>query len=64
MNRKAAKALLVLIPLLGVTYLLVIVTPPQKTAKIIFTYLQATLFSTQVSHSFQRRKERKMYMTN
>lgn len=48
-NRKAAKALLVLIPLLGVTYLLVIVTPPWGTAKIIFTYLQAALLSTQVS---------------
>ncbi|XP_022241220.1 diuretic hormone receptor-like, partial [Limulus polyphemus] len=45
--RKAAKALLVLIPLLGVTYVLVIVTPTHRTARIIFTYLQATLLSTQ-----------------
>ncbi|CAN7997702.1 unnamed protein product, partial [Ixodes hexagonus] len=45
--RKAAKALLVLIPLLGVTYILVIWTPSHKTAKIIFTYLQVTLLSTQ-----------------
>ncbi|XP_029840408.2 diuretic hormone receptor [Ixodes scapularis] len=45
--RKAAKALLVLIPLLGVTYILVIWTPRHKTAKVIFTYLQATLLSTQ-----------------
>ncbi|XP_042150281.1 diuretic hormone receptor [Ixodes scapularis] len=45
--RKAAKALLVLIPLLGVTYILVIWTPSHKTARIIFTYLQITLLSTQ-----------------
>ncbi|KAL1467626.1 hypothetical protein MTO96_025997 [Rhipicephalus appendiculatus] len=44
---KAAKALLVLTPLLGVTYLLVIWTPSHKTAKIVFTYLQITLLSTQ-----------------
>lgn len=46
-NRKAAKALLVLIPLLGVTYVLVIWTPSHKTAKVIFTYLQIALLSTQ-----------------
>ncbi|KAH6937539.1 hypothetical protein HPB50_001682 [Hyalomma asiaticum] len=34
---KAAKALLVLTPLLGVTYVLVIWTPSHKTAKIVFT---------------------------
>ncbi|XP_022257565.1 diuretic hormone receptor-like [Limulus polyphemus] len=45
--RKAAKALLVLIPLLGVTYVLVIVTPTHRTARIAFTYIQATLLSTQ-----------------
>ncbi|KAK8758954.1 hypothetical protein V5799_003414 [Amblyomma americanum] len=45
--RKAAKALLVLIPLLGVSYILVIWTPQHKTAKVIFTYLQITLLSTQ-----------------
>ncbi|XP_042149737.1 diuretic hormone receptor [Ixodes scapularis] len=45
--RKAAKALLVLIPLLGVSYILVIWTPQHKTAKVIFTYVQITLFSTQ-----------------
>ncbi|XP_076327793.1 diuretic hormone receptor-like [Tachypleus tridentatus] len=45
--RKAAKALLVLIPLLGVTYILVIVTPNHRTAQVVFTYLQATLLSTQ-----------------
>ncbi|XP_076352574.1 diuretic hormone receptor-like [Tachypleus tridentatus] len=45
--RKAAKALLVLIPLLGVTYVLVIVTPTHRTARVVFTYIQATLLSTQ-----------------
>lgn len=45
--RKAAKALLVLIPLLGVTYILVIWTPSHKTARVVFTYLQITLLSTQ-----------------
>lgn len=45
--RKAAKALLVLLPLLGVTYILVIWTPTHKTARVIFTYLQITLLSTQ-----------------
>ncbi|XP_022258301.1 diuretic hormone receptor-like [Limulus polyphemus] len=45
--RKAAKALLVLIPLLGITYVLVIVIPTQETAQVVFTYLQATLLSTQ-----------------
>ncbi|CAG2168296.1 unnamed protein product [Oppiella nova] len=46
-NRKAAKALLVLIPLLGVAYMLVLVTPTHRTAKLIFQYLQAILVSTQ-----------------
>ncbi|KAK8784241.1 hypothetical protein V5799_009394 [Amblyomma americanum] len=45
--RKAAKALLVLLPLLGVTYILLIWTPTHKTARVIFTYLQITLLSTQ-----------------
>ncbi|XP_035219201.1 diuretic hormone receptor-like [Stegodyphus dumicola] len=45
--RKAAKALLVLIPLLGMTYVLVIVTPSHRTARVIFSYLQAVLLSTQ-----------------
>lgn len=44
---KAAKALLVLIPLLGITYVVVIVTPTENTAKAVFTYLQAALLSTQ-----------------
>ncbi|EEC09757.1 hypothetical protein IscW_ISCW007036, partial [Ixodes scapularis] len=45
--RKAAKALLVLIPLLGVTYILVIWKPTQKEARAIFTYLQVALLPTQ-----------------
>ncbi|XP_054724241.1 diuretic hormone receptor-like [Uloborus diversus] len=45
--RKAAKALLVLIPLLGMTYVLVIVTPTHRTARVVFSYLQAVLLSTQ-----------------
>ncbi|GFT48757.1 diuretic hormone receptor, partial [Nephila pilipes] len=45
--RKAAKALLVLIPLLGTTYVLVIVTPSHRTARVVFSYLQAVLLSTQ-----------------
>ncbi|XP_054711565.1 diuretic hormone receptor-like, partial [Uloborus diversus] len=45
--RKAAKALLVLIPLLGVTYIVVIVTPSHRTARVVFSYAQATLLSTQ-----------------
>ncbi|CAN7940849.1 unnamed protein product [Ixodes hexagonus] len=56
--RKAAKALLVLIPLLGVTYILVIWTPSHKTARIIFTYLQITLLSTQVRSTIRHHLER------
>ncbi|XP_055935778.1 diuretic hormone receptor-like [Argiope bruennichi] len=52
--RKAAKALLVLIPLLGTTYMLVIVTPSHRTARVIFSYLQAVLLSTQVSSCFDQ----------
>ncbi|GFS48092.1 diuretic hormone receptor [Trichonephila inaurata madagascariensis] len=44
---KAAKALLVLIPLLGVTYIVVIVTPAHRTARVVFAYAQALLLSTQ-----------------
>ncbi|GIX71640.1 diuretic hormone receptor [Caerostris extrusa] len=45
--KKAAKALLVLIPLLGVTYIVVIVTPAHRTARVVFSYAQALLLSTQ-----------------
>ncbi|XP_042895121.1 diuretic hormone receptor isoform X1 [Parasteatoda tepidariorum] len=44
---KAAKALLVLIPLLGVTYIVVIATPDHRTARVVFSYAQALLLSTQ-----------------
>ncbi|XP_035219762.1 diuretic hormone receptor-like isoform X2 [Stegodyphus dumicola] len=45
--RKAAKALLVLIPLLGVTYIVVIATPSEPVAEVVFIYIQATLLSMQ-----------------
>ncbi|XP_054719240.1 diuretic hormone receptor-like [Uloborus diversus] len=44
---KAAKALLVLIPLLGVTYIIVIATPSDPAAEVVFIYIQATLLSIQ-----------------
>lgn len=46
---KAAKALLVLIPLLGVGYMLLLVTPTQETWRVVFKIAQAVLTSTQVS---------------
>ncbi|XP_068908581.1 diuretic hormone receptor-like [Tenebrio molitor] len=45
--RKAAKALLVLIPLLGVTYILVIVGPTEGISRRIYDSLRAILLSTQ-----------------
>ncbi|KPM05693.1 corticotropin-releasing factor receptor type-like protein [Sarcoptes scabiei] len=45
--QKAHKALWVLIPLLGIGYIMVLVTPTHPTAKLIFQYLQAILVSTQ-----------------
>lgn len=47
--RKAAKALLVLIPLLGVTYILVIVGPTEGISRRIYDSLRAILLSTQVT---------------
>lgn len=48
--RKAAKALLVLMPLLGVTYMLMITTPPGEAyIMTMFYYGRAVLLSTQVS---------------
>ncbi len=47
--RKAAKALLVLIPLLGLGYVLLLVTPTQNTWRFVFKISQAVLTSTQVS---------------
>ncbi|XP_015782298.1 diuretic hormone receptor-like [Tetranychus urticae] len=45
--RKAVKALLVLTPLLGIAYILLLVTPDSGNAKIVYTYIHATLNSTQ-----------------
>lgn len=45
--RKAARALLVLIPLLGIGYMLVLVTPSHPFWKMLFKNAQATLVSTQ-----------------
>ncbi|XP_046679016.1 diuretic hormone receptor-like [Homalodisca vitripennis] len=45
--RKASKALIVLIPLLGITYILVIVGPTQGVPANIYAFLRAILLSTQ-----------------
>lgn len=47
--RKASKALLVLIPLLGITYLVVLAGPTDGVGKNIFVVARAFLLSTQVS---------------
>lgn len=47
--RKASKALLVLIPLLGVTYILVIAGPSKGKLANLFSYARAILLSSQVS---------------
>ena len=46
--RKASKALLVLIPLLGVTYVLVLAGPEEGQVANVFTYSRAFLLSSQV----------------
>lgn len=46
--RKAAKALLVLIPLLGITYLVVLMGPTEGVGNYIFSVVRASLISTQV----------------
>lgn len=46
--RKATKALLVLIPLFGVTYIITFAGPTQGVYKSIHEILRATLLSTQV----------------
>lgn len=46
--RKASKALLVLIPLLGVTYVLVITGPTEGQAANAFSYVRALMLSSQV----------------
>jgi corticotropin releasing hormone receptor 1 len=53
--RKAAKALLVLIPLLGVTYILVIVGPTEGISRRIYDSLRAILLSTQVTRARSNR---------
>ena len=46
--RKAAKATLILFPLLGVTYLLFLF-PPQNAGRLAFKYVNSVLQSTQVT---------------
>lgn len=46
--RKASKALLVLIPLLGITYLVVLAAPAEGVVSDIFAVARALLLSTQV----------------
>lgn len=48
---KAAKALLVLIPLLGITYLVFLYAPSEGFLRHLFAYCRATLISTQVHHT-------------
>lgn len=50
--RKASKALLVLIPLLGITYLVVLAGPNEGVGNYIFVVARALLLSTQVSINF------------
>ncbi|XP_069700681.1 diuretic hormone receptor [Periplaneta americana] len=45
--RKATKALLVLIPLLGITYILIIIRPPDDVSGAIYDNICAVLLSTQ-----------------
>lgn len=47
--RKASKALLVLIPLLGITYLVVLAGPDEGVGSQIFIVSRAFLLSTQVT---------------
>lgn len=61
--RKASKALLVLIPLLGLTYLIVILGPNEGIGKYIFDIARAFLLSTQVIyHSQQTHSTIKCYV--
>lgn len=50
--RKASKALLVLIPLLGITYLVLLYGPNEGVGNYIFVVARAFLLSTQVSNQF------------
>lgn len=49
--RKASKALLVLIPLFGLTYLIVLYGPNEGLGKKVFDIARAFLLSTQVCRS-------------
>lgn len=51
---KAAKALLVLIPLLGISYLVFLYGPSEGFFTHVFAYCRATLISTQVRHGIGR----------
>ncbi|KAH0821838.1 hypothetical protein GEV33_000953 [Tenebrio molitor] len=52
---KAAKALLVLMPLLGITYVITIYAPtPDKKSEIIFECIRAVLLSTQKRYSVDK----------
>lgn len=54
-SRKATKALLVLIPLLGMTYVLTLAAPPDgATGAAVYAAVRACLLSTQVSGSVYR----------
>ena len=46
-HMKAAKALLVIIPLLGITYLITLIPPPDDLGYLIFQHARAVLLSTQ-----------------
>lgn len=48
--RKASKALLILIPLFGLTYLIVLYGPHEGIGRKIFDIARAFLLSTQVTH--------------
>lgn len=50
--KKASKALLVLIPLLGITYLVVWIGPENGVSSQMFDVLRAFLISTQVNIAF------------
>jgi corticotropin releasing hormone receptor 1 len=50
--RKATKALLVLIPLLGITYILMIAGPSEGVSAAIYAHVRGILLSTQVSQYF------------
>lgn len=53
---KASKALLVLIPLLGITYLVFLIAPSEGFVRHVFAYCRATLISTQVGIGWMRQQ--------